>query len=233
MAKTKIEFRKQNIPFTQVANDVLNDRNLTPGAKGLYAYLYSKPEGWNFSSKRISDDMNCGRKGILTLLSELREHGYLAVNRLPSGRMEYITMYPPEPERLKGDVGIEPQSPKGSEPFRHSAQTGTVSNKEVLVIKNTNTCDAIAPRVFSLEEELKKMQDNPRRDIKVIAWFIKEKRIPLKNSSQLSATIKRHIRAAKLLDPFDKQQIVAASENADRKIGNAWTLETLYKLLTK
>ena len=98
---------------------------------------------------------------------------------------------------------------------------------------STEQIAAAAALPFSLEEEIRKMQLSERRDLRVIGWFIKEKKIALKSKAQLSATIKRHLRAAKLLDPFDKSQIMGAAEHADRKIGNAWTLETLWKYLTK
>ena len=35
---------KQNVPFTMVANEVLKDPKLSFKAKGLYAYLFSKPD---------------------------------------------------------------------------------------------------------------------------------------------------------------------------------------------
>ena len=51
----KGNFFKQNIPFTQIANDLLNDKLISFKAKGVYSFLYSKPSGWYFSEKRISD----------------------------------------------------------------------------------------------------------------------------------------------------------------------------------
>lgn len=39
--------------FTQIPNDLINDRNLSQGAKGVYCYLASKPDGWNFVISEI------------------------------------------------------------------------------------------------------------------------------------------------------------------------------------
>ncbi len=163
----KIEFRKQNIPFTQVANGVLNDKTLTAGAKGLYAYLYSKPDGWNFASLRIAGDMNCGQRAILTLINELKEHGYLITQRLTDGRMIYEVQYPPiKPDVENSNVVEKPHVEKRSVQKRHIAETATVSNKEYISNKeeesNTNS-ESIPILIKSFEKinpACKKMYGN-------------------------------------------------------------------------
>lgn len=94
----------------------------------------------------------------------------------------------------------------------------------------------IAPEVakeFNLKEEIKKLMDSERRELRIIGWFIHEKRVTLKNKGQLQTTIKRHLRPAKLLTSFEVGQLKTSADNAERQLGNKWTLETLYKLLTK
>lgn len=86
---------------------------------------------------------------------------------------------------------------------------------------------------FSLKEEIQKLMKSERRELRIIGWFINEKKVSLKSKEQLSATISRHLRAAKLLIPFEVNQLKNSADNADRQLGNKWTLETLYKLLTK
>lgn len=86
---------------------------------------------------------------------------------------------------------------------------------------------------FNLKDEIRKLMENPRRELRIIGWFINEKRITLKNKEQFQVTIKRHLKPAKLLVAFEVPQLKSAADNADRQIGNKWTLETLYKLLTK
>lgn len=39
--------------FTIVSNFLLNDKTLSFKAKGLFAYLFSKPDDWDFSVERI------------------------------------------------------------------------------------------------------------------------------------------------------------------------------------
>lgn len=139
----KIDFKKQSIPFTQVANGVLNDSNLSFNAKGLYAYLYSKPDGWYFSSIRISQDSKDGKKHVRTGLKELEECGYLYRQKLPNGRVLYKLVYPPvKPESIIGTLGEEPELIKATVPKSHSAaaerisNTNNISNKEYISNKD-------------------------------------------------------------------------------------------------
>lgn len=127
----KIDFKKQNVPFTQVANSVLNNESLSLVAKGLYCYLASKPDGWNFNYKRIAKDTGSADRSILKYLQELEKVGYLFRERESSGRVTYHLHH--EPECKKAPVQI-----------LHSANIAPVSNKEIQVIKNTNTSKAVA-----------------------------------------------------------------------------------------
>ncbi len=87
------ELRKINVPFTQVANSVLNDPKITLKAKGLFAYIYSKPHGWEFSSKRMANDSKDGRDSVRSAIAELETAGYLTRKKLSSGRVRYSITY--------------------------------------------------------------------------------------------------------------------------------------------
>lgn len=125
----KIDFRKDNIPFTQVANEVLNNPRLSAKAKGLYAYLYSKPDGWNFAIDRIANDFTDGRASINNGLQELEANKYLTRERLTTGRVNYqlkiTTHFFPNPNVDFTKV-VKSQSGK----------IDTISNKEGEVIKS-------------------------------------------------------------------------------------------------
>jgi len=63
-------------------NNVLNDLNLSFKAKGLYTYIQSKPDGWDFSVERICLQSKDGRESVTAGLKELEIAGYL--KRSPS-----------------------------------------------------------------------------------------------------------------------------------------------------
>jgi hypothetical protein len=128
----KINFKKDKIPFTQIANEVLNDKNLSGKAKGIYAYLYSKPNGWDFAIDRIALDFKDGRKAINSGLNELEANGYLYRERQKTGRVLYLL----KSQMPKTDIGQpEPNAQNGQVPKRPSAKTGIVSNTDLEVIK--------------------------------------------------------------------------------------------------
>lgn len=85
---------------------------------------------------------------------------------------------------------------------------------------------------FSLVEEIKKLEDAPRRALNILALFLDERRPDLRNKEQYQATFKRHIKAATALAPFEDDQILAGIRQAKNFIPG-WTLETILKILTK
>jgi len=67
--------------FTQISNTIINDEKISFKAKGIFLYLWSKPEKWVV---RITDICNNGQEGktaIYSGLNELEENGYIARQR--------------------------------------------------------------------------------------------------------------------------------------------------------
>lgn len=46
--------QKAETGFAQIKNEILEDKNLSWKAKGIYAYMFSKPNDWDFSEARIA-----------------------------------------------------------------------------------------------------------------------------------------------------------------------------------
>ena len=82
-------FKKQVVPFTQVPNNLLYNPDISFKAKGLWAYMSAKPEGWYFSADRIAEETKEERKAILAGLKELSENGYITAKKKSDGRIEY------------------------------------------------------------------------------------------------------------------------------------------------
>lgn len=69
-----------------VPNHILNNALLSFKAKGLFAYLQSKPADWSFSVERISSDTNDGRDSVRSGLHELEKAGLL--KRTPAKNLD-------------------------------------------------------------------------------------------------------------------------------------------------
>ena len=91
MKRDKNFLRKRNTGFTMVSNEVINNAELSWKAKGLFCYLNSKPDGWQFYLSDIKNRSSDGTASISAGLKELEEAGVLTRNkrRGEGGQVEY------------------------------------------------------------------------------------------------------------------------------------------------
>ena len=62
-------------------NTVIEDTKLTLKAKGLFTYLWSRPDNWNFYASEVAKHSKGSRDQVLTGLAELEAAGYLRRTR--------------------------------------------------------------------------------------------------------------------------------------------------------
>ena len=67
--------------FATVPNELVNSKDISLKAKGLFAYIQSKPDGWDFSAERIAQQSKEGLPAIMSALKELENFGYLKRDR--------------------------------------------------------------------------------------------------------------------------------------------------------
>lgn len=72
-----IRIQKRSNPFVQIDKTCLDDGALSFKAKGILAFLLSKPDGWTTSAEALSNVGPDGRDATLSGLKELEESGYL------------------------------------------------------------------------------------------------------------------------------------------------------------
>ena len=91
MGKIKLD-RKDN--YTIISNSVLKNKNLSLKAKGLYAYMWSLPDNWDYSVAGLVTLLKEGKDAINEALKELEREGYLVRTILRKGGkfsdMDYI-----------------------------------------------------------------------------------------------------------------------------------------------
>lgn len=86
--------------YTVLDNAVLRDKRLSYGAKGLFAYLWSMPDGWKFSVAHLATVSTNGRESTRKAMAELETSGHLRkLDVIDKGllRVEWIITIP-EPE---------------------------------------------------------------------------------------------------------------------------------------
>lgn len=128
ITKTRMEegsIKKMHVPFAQVPNELLVSTTLSGTAKAVWAYMQSKPEGWQFSVARIAQEFKESRGTLLTAINSLIKEGWLDRNKLQSGRMDYTMKIPEYKIRTVGNS--------------HRGKTGPISKKDTNSNKDTNT----------------------------------------------------------------------------------------------
>jgi hypothetical protein len=86
--------------YSQVPNSINNHPKISFKAIGLYSYIQSKPDGWDFSAQAIADAKGVGRLYVSTGLAELEEFGYLERVKVKNEKghfdMDYILYAEPK-----------------------------------------------------------------------------------------------------------------------------------------
>ena len=119
--------------------------------------------------------------------------------------------------------------PSGQKPTKSSGQKPTYKRN-----KETNTKEIVASDIpFSLKEEIKKLEDSPRRDLNIVALYFEHRKPDLQNRKQYEIALKRHLKPAGQLKEFTDNQILKALDYAKKEYKDIYTLETLLKILIK
>lgn len=150
MGKLIIKNRYGTIP-----NDLLNSIHISFKAKGMYAYIQSKPDNWEFSAERISKQVKEGLPSVISALKELENFGYLARNRYQNNKGFWVVDY------LLYEIPIEENliTGKPNEENPNIGKTSDISNKDYSKKDISNNKERVvkasfAEMVLPFKEEL-------------------------------------------------------------------------------
>jgi hypothetical protein len=208
-------------------NEILNHKELSLKAKGLFGYLQSKPNEWKFSTERIALHLKEGEKAIRSTLQELEEFGLLKRERLPKGQdgkwqgHDYILS-----ETINRTP--KPSSPKGVVPKKGSTDKGNdisnkdYSNKDIVINKDiAEVNSAIIPDLLK----------DKNIHIQIIGLYALAKKIEFKSIEQQKSFIKRNLRPAKDLISYDIERVKEVLRYLYQYADFKWTLETVGKYI--
>lgn len=69
--------RRKRRSFTQIDNEIVNNEEISWQAKGMMLYLLSKPDGWSFYEKDLTNRATNGKDSVRSIIKELLDYGYL------------------------------------------------------------------------------------------------------------------------------------------------------------
>jgi hypothetical protein len=109
MSIVRLRVRKPENPYVMLDKTSLNDSKLSFRAKGIHAYLISRPDNWEVHVKQlVKESPREGRDAILSALRELEERGYLGRGKIRDkrGRLQGIeTVVYEKPDLSSDDAG--------------------------------------------------------------------------------------------------------------------------------
>lgn len=84
-------------PYTRIRNSVLQDKRLSFAARGVLAYLFSKPAGWVPRMYDLEKEGNFGTAARKKVMRELRDLGYAWTEKTQTGTIYHVTDIPQDP----------------------------------------------------------------------------------------------------------------------------------------
>ncbi len=96
--------KKEN--FTQISNTLINEEGLSYRAKGIFSYMWSKPDTWIFRAEDIKNHGTEGKDAINTAIDDLIAHGYLVkIQRMKGNLKNGFDYYmSDEPNFMKDEI---------------------------------------------------------------------------------------------------------------------------------
>lgn len=85
--------KKYDKNFTVISNNVIKDETLSWKAKGIFAYLWSMPDDWDFYETEVSKHATDGRDSLRSGLKELEDKGYLTRKRARNDKGQVVSSY--------------------------------------------------------------------------------------------------------------------------------------------
>lgn len=217
MGKIKLN-KKDN--YTIISNGILKNMSLSLKAKGLYAYMWSLPDDWDYSVAGLVKVLKEGKDAINEALKELEKEGYLVRTILrKSGKfadMDYILHEIPQKPPFT-------DFPSAGKPLAENPQqlntNRTKEKNKQNHLSEINGEQAPLEKKNSKEVTIDEIYKDPKNEKIIEAlrlyhnWY-KESKLGYKASSVA--------KWANLLSEYSKDDPLVAIEIAKQSIENGW-----------
>ena len=141
--------------FGTAPHTLLYSDKISFKAKGLYTYMQAKPDGWEFSADRISEECKEGREAIQSGLLELIDNDWLIRTKRKDakGQWEWTHILVSHASEIPGLEKPESENPTTENP---------TTNKEIDIKKENSfsTKNVILPNDEPVEEEIQLVDED-------------------------------------------------------------------------
>lgn len=115
-SRTIFRTAKRENPYVQIDKTVLNDERLSWKAKGLMAFLLSKPDDWEINIANLIKQSKDGKESVYSTITELIQYGYIVRNTTRNrgrfARIEYLIFEVPQLGQPSNGCCLAEKSPK-------------------------------------------------------------------------------------------------------------------------
>lgn len=172
--------------FGAVPNELLNNPDISFKAKGLYAYLNSKPDNWDFSVEGISAQVKEGIDSVRAGIHELEKFGYLKrikhQNEKGFWEIDYMLFECPAEEESSLGKSNEGEHPKQ---YKKEYTKKEYNTKEKYIKENPPSDSSPINQVTDKPEEHKEGGGGgpaaAKSDVEKAKDYLKESMLPYKD----------------------------------------------------
>lgn len=224
---------KKNIfipDYLQIPNQVFIDRKLSGIDMLVYGVIYwhtkLKGDKCFASNQTIGEIVGAKSNKISESISRLEKGGYIQAvytDKTKRQRKELIPLVEYQKRViLRSEI---PDTPNGDTPDTPNGE----QNKNIV---NKNIKEELSQSDhFDTKQEIQKMRDGNRKDLKIIALYWSKKGYEFENKVQFQKALRRDLRPANTLIGYTGIQIAKAIQYCQREYP-VWTLETINKRIT-
>lgn len=168
-----IRIKKEN-RYSVISNAPLNDKALSWEARGVMAYLLTKPDGWECRNYDLVNQGPAGKHIIQRVLKELQEAGYIYRYRKSDGRkIEWITEIYETPElnttSRNTDIPTSEEPTVGSSDVRGSGHIVSTDSNKYLLKENTDFNGSAKNSETPVTPIIETIRENEKQSLNTLA----------------------------------------------------------------
>lgn len=155
MDNTRLK-KGDGIKFVQINHDILYNKELSLKAKGLYCFMYSKPENWNFTTRSMASQLKESRRTIMSSIDELKVFGLLDYTKHSDGSGTYIIFTTVQKRDLGENAGAKTPRCKNATVQKRDRISNTDCSSNTDIFNNTHKGEIlkISDEVRAFKEKL-------------------------------------------------------------------------------
>lgn len=223
------KLQKLVLPYALVPNQILFSKTLSLKAKGIFAYMQAKPNGWEFSADRIAEEILEGRDAVQSALRELEKEGYLTRNKFKDekGLWEWEHTLHEKPSK---QANPSQDNQALDNPAIKKQRNINKENTSTLPLEDVATQDK--KEEFNTEQWVEKLSESKAIHLQLIySYYSKYYPVTFKTKAIAERNLKSQLVSASNLTKSYSRDEIRKGLNHCKENYTEWRLSTVEKVL--